>query len=86
MLQAVLWGQYPARSAIRACSPPGDCVIRYGEHAIVSWGELAICAAWLALGVLMTWILTGPPADGRGMPDTGTNPGLQTLGPGGLQP
>ena len=26
----------------------------------VSWGELSICAAWLALGALMTWILATP--------------------------
>jgi hypothetical protein len=26
----------------------------------VSWGELPICAAWLALGALMTWILATP--------------------------
>ncbi|MGH3219435.1 MAG: hypothetical protein ACRDPY_12115 [Streptosporangiaceae bacterium] len=30
----------------------------------VSWGELPVCAAWLALGAVMTWILarrTQPP-------------------------
>jgi len=27
----------------------------------VSWGELAICVAWLVLGAVMTWILAGPP-------------------------
>jgi hypothetical protein len=26
----------------------------------VSWGELAICAAWLLLGAAMTWILAAP--------------------------
>jgi hypothetical protein len=60
MLQAYAWGQYPARYLTYTCSPPGDCVLNYGEPAIVSWGELAICAAWLALGVAMTWILARP--------------------------
>jgi hypothetical protein len=27
---------------------------------VVSWGELPICAAWLALGAVMTWILAAP--------------------------
>ena len=27
---------------------------------VVSWGELPICAAWLALGAVMTWILATP--------------------------
>jgi MFS family permease len=26
----------------------------------VGWGELPICAAWLALGAVMTWILAAP--------------------------
>ncbi len=28
----------------------------------VGWGELPICAAWLALGAVMTWILAAPTA------------------------
>lgn len=27
---------------------------------VVGWGELPICAAWLALGAVMTWILNAP--------------------------
>jgi hypothetical protein len=27
---------------------------------VVGWGELPICAAWLALGAVMTWILAAP--------------------------
>ncbi len=27
----------------------------------VAWGELPVCAAWLALGAVMTWILARPP-------------------------
>ncbi len=33
----------------------------WGNTPGVSWGELAICAAWLALGAAMTWILAKPP-------------------------
>lgn len=31
-----------------------------GRRGFLSIGELAICAAWLALGGAMTWILSGP--------------------------
>jgi len=31
-----------------------------GTRGFLSVGELAICAAWLALGGAMTWILSGP--------------------------
>ncbi len=31
-----------------------------GARGVLSVGELAICAAWLALGGAMTWILSGP--------------------------
>jgi hypothetical protein len=31
-----------------------------GAHAVLSVGEMAICAAWLALGGAMTWILATP--------------------------
>ncbi len=34
----------------------------WGSSPGVSWGELAICAAWLVLGALMTWVLAVPPA------------------------
>jgi hypothetical protein len=36
---------------------------------VVSWGELPICAAWLVLGAVMTWILALP-ARGSDVPDT----------------
>jgi hypothetical protein len=32
-----------------------------GNTPGVSWGELAICAAWLVPGAVMTWILAAPP-------------------------
>jgi hypothetical protein len=86
MLQAGVWGEYPARYMTYRCSPPGSCVLSYGEAAVVSWGELAICAAWLALGAVMTWILARPPASGRDVPDTSGKARLRTLGSGDFQP
>jgi len=32
----------------------------YRARGVLSVGELAICAAWLAIGGAMTWILSGP--------------------------
>jgi hypothetical protein len=32
----------------------------WGNSPGVSWGELAICAAWLLLGTVMTWLLATP--------------------------
>jgi hypothetical protein len=48
---------------------------RIGSPAVVSWGELALCAAWLMLGAVLTWILAVPARDpdapGARSPDTG---------------
>jgi hypothetical protein len=33
----------------------------WGNFSGESWRELAICAAWLLLGAVMTWILAAPP-------------------------
>jgi hypothetical protein len=41
----------------------------------VGWGELPVCAAWLALGAVMTWILAGPARRWDG-PDTSSRPGV----------
>jgi hypothetical protein len=41
----------------------------WGDSPGVSWGELAICAAWLVLGAVLTWILAGP-AHRSDVPDT----------------
>ena len=49
---SALWSDYPPGSLSQGCSVCGP--------AVVSWGELAICAAWLALGAAMTWILARP--------------------------
>jgi len=40
---------------------------------VVSWRELPVCAAWLALGAVMTWILAAPRS--RNVPE---NSGLST--------
>jgi hypothetical protein len=48
MYQAGKWGEYPGSSPA------------VGSPALVSWGELGLSAAWLVLGVVMTWILAAP--------------------------
>jgi hypothetical protein len=58
--QADVWGEYPGNSPV------------IGSPAVLSWGELAICAAWLVLGAVLTRILavdTGP-AHRSDLPDT----------------
>jgi hypothetical protein len=42
----------------------------WGDTPGVSWGELAIGAAWLLLGAVMTWIVAAPaPPRARRVPD-----------------
>jgi hypothetical protein len=42
----------------------------YGTRGVLSVGEMAICAAWLMLGAVMTWILAAPaPPGARCVPD-----------------
>jgi hypothetical protein len=65
---ACVWSEYPSQILGRTCSQ-GSCVLDDSGPAVVSWGELAICAAWLALGAAMTLILAAP-AHGRDVPDT----------------
>ena len=50
LYQAEIWGEYPGNSPA------------IGSPAVVSWRELPICAAWLAVGAVMTWILAAPTA------------------------
>ncbi len=64
---AYVWGEYPSQILGRTCSQ-GSCVLNEYGPAVVSWGELAICAAWLALGAAITLILARP-AHGWDMPD-----------------
>jgi hypothetical protein len=55
---AGVWGQYPRGSCPNR--PPTAPQCPSGSPAVVSWGELAICVAWLVLGAVMTWILAVP--------------------------
>jgi hypothetical protein len=57
MYQAEIWGSYPANCP--AIGGPGNCPA-IGSPAVVSWGELGICAAWLVLAAVMTSILAVP--------------------------
>ena len=61
LYQAEVWGGYPGNSPA------------IGSPAVVSWRELPVCAAWLALGAVMTWILAAPRS--RNVPE---NSGLST--------
>jgi hypothetical protein len=72
MRQAGVWSEYPAPN------------VTYGP-AVVSWGELAICAAWLALGAVMTLILAGQ-AHGSDMPDASRKARPWAPGAGELEP
>jgi hypothetical protein len=61
MRQAVgPWGTCPT-SPGRACG----VIPHIGNPAVVSWGELAICAAWLVLGAVLSWILAGQKGPSR---------------------
>ncbi len=54
--QAEVWGEYPGSENWRYWPSPSHIP----SPAVVSWGELAIGAAWLVLGAVLTWILAGP--------------------------
>jgi hypothetical protein len=58
MAQASAWGHYPEGSCPHSYQNSMVCPIP--SPAVVSWGELPICAAWLVLGAVMTWILAVP--------------------------
>jgi hypothetical protein len=65
----------PAAPAVSACTTNQGCALAGYRHAVVSWGELTVFAAWLALGAALTLILakTGR-RRARSVPD-GTVPG-----------
>jgi hypothetical protein len=65
---AYVWSNYPEQDLTSTCGH-GGCVLNDYGPAVVSWGELGICAAWLALGAAITLIL-GRPAHGWGMSGT----------------
>jgi hypothetical protein len=60
---ASVWGEYPLNSCPNRPLTAPQCPS--GSPAVVSWGELAICAAWLVLGAVMTWILARPSHSSR---------------------
>jgi hypothetical protein len=70
--QAEIWGTYPANCSATGGPGMSDCPA-IGSPAVVSWGELGICAAWLVLGAVMTWILAGS-AHRWDRPDTSSRP------------
>jgi hypothetical protein len=51
---------HPTAPTIQACSKNLGCGLVGYRHAVLSWGEVAVFAAWLALGVGMTLILARP--------------------------
>lgn len=68
LAQASAWGQYPEATCPNSYQNGMVCPIP--SPAVVSWGELPICAAWLLLGAVMTWILAAPaPPRARSVPD-----------------
>ena len=67
--QAGVWGNYPCPATAQNCPA-------IPSPAVVSWGELGICAAWLVLGAVMTWILAGPAHPWK-VPDTSSRPGAK---------
>jgi hypothetical protein len=58
MARASAWGQYPEGSCPHGYQNSMVCPIP--SPAVVRWGELPICAAWLVLGAVMTRILAVP--------------------------
>lgn len=66
MFQVVTW--QPSAPAVYACSKNLGCSLVGYRHAVVSWGELAVFAGWLALGAAMALILARP-MPGRALSD-----------------
>jgi hypothetical protein len=65
--QAGVWGNYPCPATAQNCPA-------IPSPAVVSWGELGICAAWLVLGAVMTSILAVPAHPWK-VPGTSSRPG-----------
>jgi hypothetical protein len=53
----VVWSEYPARYLTYTCGGQSGCVVNDYGPAVVSWGELAVFAGWLALGAATTLTL-----------------------------
>jgi hypothetical protein len=58
----------PSAPAVWACSKGQGCALAGYRYAVVSWGELAVLAGWLALGAAMAVVLARR-ARGRHLPD-----------------
>jgi hypothetical protein len=57
MIQVASW-QPSARAVISGnCWRGSGCMLVGYKHAVTSWRELAVFAAWLALGATMTWMV-----------------------------
>jgi hypothetical protein len=67
MSLAAIWGQDTPRPTY-SCSPPGGCVLNAYGPAVVIWRELPLCAAFLALGAIVTWVLARPTRPQRSKP------------------
>jgi hypothetical protein len=59
----------PSAPMVLACSKNQGCALSGYRYAVVSWGELAVFAGWLAVGAAMTLILARR-ARGRDLSDT----------------
>jgi hypothetical protein len=59
----------PSAPMVLACSRNQGCALAGYRYAVVSWGELAVFAGWLALGAAMTLILARRPRS-RDLPNT----------------
>jgi hypothetical protein len=84
MYLAYNWGNYPSADLTYTCAHQ-SCSLNFGEPAVVSWGELEICAAWLVLAAVMTRILALRPARGQDVPGS-REATPQSLTSGDLQP
>ncbi len=70
-LRAAGWaGSWVAGLALMIQAAKWAAAGEYGSTDVLSVGEMAICAAWLMLGAVMTWILAAPaPPRARSVPD-----------------
>jgi hypothetical protein len=70
-LRAAGWaGSWVAGLALMVQAAEWASAGEYGTSGVLSIGEMAICAAWLMLGAVMTWILGTPaPPRARSVPD-----------------
>ena len=73
LAQADAWGNYPEQ----ICVSYQNLVCRIPSPAVVSWGELPICAAWLVLGTLMTWVVAVSPSRRSDVPSTSRQPSIK---------